>query len=450
MATPVTPPAAPPLWRRFLLFLAPLVLTNVLQALSGTLNNIYLGQMLGTQAMAAAASFFPLLMFFVAFVIGLGAGTSVLAGQAWGARDLDKLRQIAGTSLLGGALLGAAIGLVGILGIGSVLQWLGTPADVLPEATHYARVMLLGLPALFVFMLSAGLLRGTGDTVTPLRTLLVSCAVSMALTPLLIRFGGLGPASAAWANVAASLAGLAWLAWYLARKKHPVAPAALRGQFRLRRELLGTTARLGIPTGLFFVTGSLADIALLSLVNGHGSQATAAWGVVTQVMAYVLFPAMSIAIASTVFTAQAIGARQLGQLREVARVGLTLNLVLTGLLAVLVSTLGSWAARLFVSDPGVIALAASLLHITVWGSVLLGLASVFSGMMRAAGTVRVPTLISLGCICFLMYPVGWLCHRQWGIQGIFVAYPVTYAVGLALQAAYFYGVFRRKPIRQLV
>ena len=63
-----------PLWKTFLVFLGPLVLTNMLQALSGTLNNIYVGQMLGIGALAAVASFFPLLMFFVAFVIGLGSG----------------------------------------------------------------------------------------------------------------------------------------------------------------------------------------------------------------------------------------------------------------------------------------------------------------------------------------------------------------------------------------
>jgi putative MATE family efflux protein len=451
---PATPAGAKPLWHRFLLFLGPLVLTNVLQALSGTLNTIYLGQMLGTRAMAAAVAFFPLLMLCISFVIGLGTGTSIVIGQAWGGKDVDKVRRIAGTSLFGGALLGVAVGAVGFAGIGHVLQGLGTPPDILVEATAYARVLLFGLPVLFVFMLAAAVLRGTGDTVTPLRTLLVSCVVTMTLTPALIRgwigLPPLGAVSAAWANVISWLAGLGWLAWHLARRQHAVSPRALRGHFRIDRDLLRIVVRLGIPTALFFVTSSLADIGLLSLVNAHGSHATAAWGAVNQVMAYVQFPAISIAVAASVFTAQAIGAGQFHEVDHAARVGLWLNLLLPGTLALVAVLVAPYAVGLFIREPEVVALAASVLRITVWTSVIFGLASVYSGVMRAAGTVKVPTLISLCCLVFLLFPMGWLFDRLLGVKGIWLAYPIAYGCGLALQAAYFYGVWKRRPITKLV
>ena len=130
-----------PLWRTFLVFLGPLVMTNLLQALSGTLNNIYVGQLLGVGALASVAAFLPLLMFFVAFAIGLGSGASMVIGQAWGASDIDRVRAIAGTVLSAGALLGASIGLVGFALAGPLLRLLGTPTDVLPDAISYARVM---------------------------------------------------------------------------------------------------------------------------------------------------------------------------------------------------------------------------------------------------------------------------------------------------------------------
>lgn len=442
------PLAAPALWRRFVGFLGPLVLTNVLQALSGTLNNIYLGRMLGTRAMAAATSFFPLLMFCIAFVIGLGAGASILVGHAAGARDMEKVRRVAGAVLLGGVLLGAIVAVPGVAGIGALLAALGTPADILDAAGAYARVMLLGLPVLVTNLLCAAVLRGLGDTVTPLRMLVVACVVSMTLTPALI-VAGFGVPAAAWANVAASLCSVAWLAWYLRRKASPVAWAQLRGQFRLERATLASVVRLGLPTGLFFVTSSITDVTLLSIVYTHGSGATAAWGAVNQVMAYVQFPAMSIAIAASVFTAQAIGASQLHEVDHVTRVGLGLNLALTGGIALLVAIAAPLAAALFLKDAAIVALTASLLRITVWGSILFGMASVFTGVMRAAGTVRVPTLISLGCLVFLLLPIAWALHRALGLRGIWVAYPVTYGCALLLQAGYFFGVWKRTPLRRL-
>ena len=211
--------AVRPLWQRFGIFLGPLVLTNVLQALSGTFNNIYLGQMLGAGAMASAASFFPLLMLFVAFVIGLGAGSSVLIGQAWGGKQVDKVREIAGAVLFGGAVVGAGVAVVGFAAIPSIMRLLGTPPDILPAAVSYARVMMLALPLLFVFMLASAVMRGMGDSVTPLRALAVSCATSVGLDAGfdqgLARYPAAGRAKRCLGDLVSTLVALGWLAWHL-------------------------------------------------------------------------------------------------------------------------------------------------------------------------------------------------------------------------------------------
>jgi len=88
-----------PLWQIYLIFLAPMVLSNFLQSFSGTLNGIYVGQMLGTQALAAVSGMFPIVFFFIALVIGLGAGASVLIGQAWGAQETSMVKSITGATL---------------------------------------------------------------------------------------------------------------------------------------------------------------------------------------------------------------------------------------------------------------------------------------------------------------------------------------------------------------
>jgi Na+-driven multidrug efflux pump len=97
------PAGSAPLWRVFLAFLGPMILANILQSLSGTLNNVFVGQMLGTKALAAVAGMFPIVFFFISLVIGIGAGASVLIGQAWGAREPHKVKAIAGTALALGA-----------------------------------------------------------------------------------------------------------------------------------------------------------------------------------------------------------------------------------------------------------------------------------------------------------------------------------------------------------
>ncbi|MBU6502980.1 MAG: MATE family efflux transporter, partial [Burkholderiales bacterium] len=114
MSTAAAIPAPRPhLWRAFLAFLLPMMAANILQALSGTINNVYLGQMLGVRAMAAVSAFFPILFFFISFMIGLGSGASVLIGQAWGARERERVKAIAGTTLTVGLIVGLLVALFG-------------------------------------------------------------------------------------------------------------------------------------------------------------------------------------------------------------------------------------------------------------------------------------------------------------------------------------------------
>src|SRR4051812_15618628 len=145
----MTEPTNPrPLWRTFMAFLGPMILANILQSLSATINGVFIGQMLGTRALAAVASVFPVIFFFISLVIGLGAGASVLIGQAWGARETHKVKAIAGTTLGLGLGVGVAVALFGGLFTESMLNLLGTPADVMPEALRYARLMMIAMPGL--------------------------------------------------------------------------------------------------------------------------------------------------------------------------------------------------------------------------------------------------------------------------------------------------------------
>ncbi len=115
-----------------------MVLSNVLQALSATFNNVFIGQMLGTHALAAVASVFPVVFFLISLIIGVGAGASVLIGQAWGAKEPHKVKAIAGTALAVG-LLGAVIALLGGIFTEGMLRLLHTPPSVMADALGYAR-----------------------------------------------------------------------------------------------------------------------------------------------------------------------------------------------------------------------------------------------------------------------------------------------------------------------
>src|SRR3990167_5335703 len=449
------PRRVPALWRVYLMFLAPMVLSNILQGLSGTLNGIFIGQMLGTHALAAVSGMFPIVFFFISLVIGLGAGASVLIGQAWGAREPHKAKAIAGTALTLGALIGLVAAVLGTAFAREAMLALGTPADVLADAVAYARMMMLFMPLLLVFILLTQLLRGVSDTVSPLLALLLSTTVGLVLTPALIQgwlgLPRLGIQSAAVAGFVSTAAALVFLALRLRRLGHVLAPdRELLKVLRLDRAILGKVLRIGLPTGLQMVVISLSELVILALVNGHGSQATAAYGAVTQIVNYVQFPALSIAITASILAAPTIGAGRVERLGAILGTGLWLNAVLTGGLVLLGYALSHTVLGLFLTQAPVLAQAEHLLHLMLWSILVFGFQAVIGGVMRASGDVLVPMAISVFCILGVQLPVAYALNARLGLEGIWIAFPVAYVAMLGLQTAYYRGVWRHRKIRRLI
>lgn len=446
-----------PLWRRFLIFLVPLMISNILQALSGTLNSFYIGQLIGVEALAATATFFPILFFLMSFVIGLSAGSTILIGQAWGARNLLKVKQIAGTSLITAIVLGIVVAFIGSTFTEQIMTVLGAPENIRHISVGYARIVLMGMPGFFVFLVVTSVLRGVGDTVTPLFSLVLSLVVSMFVTPALILgwFGlpQLGVNAAAFAFIAGFVTVLLFLFFYMRARKMPLAPDVilLGAMAKPDFKLLGLILKLGVPTGFQMVISSISGIVIIGLVNRFGSDATAAYGALGQVMSYVQFPALSIGIAASIFGAQAIGAGRVDGLGEITRTALVLNVIITGSLVTLAYLFSGHLVALFITDPAVVELTETLLHVVLWSMVCFGCSVVFAGIMRSSGTVYAPMIISLSCILLIELPGAVvLSQTSLGLTGIWVAYATSFTMMMVLQACWYQFVWKKKKIVALV
>lgn len=439
------------LWQ-MLVFLGPLILSNLIQSISASANGIYVGQLLGTTPYAVVSLVMPLMFFFASIGIAVSSGASILAAQAWGSKDPAKLRVVAQTALGLAFTFGLTLALIGISQAGLLIRALHAPSQMHADATLYAQILFAALPVQFVSMTVAAFLRSTGAPKASLYLSIAAFIVTVICSPILItgRSGEkFGVAGAAIALFLAQLASLVWTLWYAHSRKHVLA-TVINGPWQVDISLLRTMIKLGLPVSLFFIVGALADLALLSLVTAHGIVAVAAWGGVRQVMTYVQLPAMSIAIAASTLAAQAVGAQEAGRLNSIVAAALLLNLVISGTLAVVLIVTGPVLVSYFINDPQVIATASTILNITVWGNIAFGMASALTSVMRACGYVLEPTIISLGCLVLVLNPVAYALHAVVGLPGIWMGYPITYCCALLLQWAFFAVRVVRAPIGKLV
>ncbi|MDQ2681775.1 MAG: MATE family efflux transporter [Candidatus Eremiobacteraeota bacterium] len=444
-----------PMWRLFLVFLIPLMLSNILQSASQTLNSIFLGRMIGVDALAAVSSLFPILFLLISFVIGLSSGSTVLIGQAFGAQDFHKMKKVAGTTLSVSIILGVVIGALGYFFSRELLAAIRTPANILDDAAAYARIIFLMLPIFFPYLVYTTFLRGTGDSKTPFYFLIIGTVLAVIATPALIRgwlgLPQLGVTSAAVAGFFANTVSLAALLIYLARVNHPLAfDRETFSDLKIDWKIFVAVVKIGIPTAIQIITVALAEIAVITFVNRFGSNATAAYGAVNQVVGYVQFPAISIGIAGSIFGAQCIGARREDKLNSVVRSAVALNYIIGGVIIVLCYVFAWSILGWFITDPGTLTIAHTLLMITLWGYALYGNSAVLSGIMRSSGAVLWPTTFSIFSIALIEVPVAYFLMQKIGLDGVWYGYPAAFAVSLTLQFLYYTFVWKKRTHERLI
>ncbi|WP_255258114.1 MATE family efflux transporter [Bacillus sp. AFS018417] len=439
------------------MFLIPLLLSNVLQSLGQLFGMVVVGRWLGINDLAAISAFFPLFFLLISFVIGIGSGSSILIGQAFGARNEDRLKAIVGTTLTFTFVLGAILAVVGSMFAMDIMRLVGTPENIINMSVHYARILFISMPILFLYFAYTTFMRGTGDSKTPFYFLIVSTGLNMALLPILI-FGWLGLPKlgvygAAYASVISTIVTFIALLVYLRKTKHPLQfDATVQKYLRMDWDLLKLLLRLGIPASINMILVSLSEIAVISFVNRFGSDATAAYGVVNQVASYVQMPAVSLGITVSIFAAQSIGANQFDRLQKVIRAGLVMNYVIGGILISFIYLFSKEILALFLTSQSTIDIAHSLIMITLWSYLIFGHAQIIGATMRASGTVLWPTIFAVISIWGVEVPVAYFLsyHTSLGIKGIWIGYPAAFIVSLLLQYGYYRLSWKKKRITRLI
>jgi len=431
-------------------FTLPILASNVLQSLNGSVNSIWVGHYLGEAALTATSNANTILFFLLTLVFGVGMAATILVGQSVGARDVAQAKRVVGTSatfFVVGSLIIAALGGVATQPLLAVMQ---TPSDAMPYATAYLRIIFAAIPFLFAYTFLMMVLRGAGDSKTPFYFLVLSVLLDIALNPLLIFGAGpirrLGIAGSALATLIAQVVSLASLLVHLYRARHFL---WLHGaEWRLLRpdpRLLRALIVKGLPMGLQMIVLSGASIAVISLVNRFGSQTTAAYGAALQLWNYIMMPALAVGMAASSMAAQNVGARRWDRVRRTAVTGVLFNVLMTGALVVILYLFNRAALSLFLPDGSdALALAQHINAIVVWSFVLFGISMVLGGVVRSTGAAVPPLIVLFVSLWLIRLPLAVALMGPWQADGIWWSFPVGAGVSAVLMWLYYrYGGWRR-------
>ncbi|AEI80959.1 Na+-driven efflux pump [Cupriavidus necator N-1] len=442
-----------PIGRTLLLFSLPVLGSNILQSLNASINSVWVGRFLGEAALTATSNANIILFFLLGVVFGISMANTIMIGQAVGARDLDEARRVVGTSttfFVGLSVLASALG---YFYTPAILAAMHTPEDAAPLAVSYLRIIFLALPFMYFYNFVMMTLRGAGDSRTPFWFMLLSVVLDVALNPVLIFGMGpippLGIAGSALATLIAQLVSLAAMMVLLYRRRHFL--LLHRGQLALLRPdpaILRALVVKGLPMGLQMVVISSSAIGMMALVNAYGSQTTAAYGVASQLWTYVQMPALAVGASVSSMVAQNVGAGLWQRVSRITRVGLLINVVMTGALVALIYLFNRHSLGLFLGTDGVATGIAQHINVVVlWSFILFGFTIVIFGTVRATGAVMAPLVILFLSMWVIRLPFAWALGPRIGAEAVWWSFPLGSVVSLVLAAGYYrFGNWRRSHI----
>lgn len=413
------------IWKEILLFSIPLLLGNLFQQLYNAVDSVVVGNYIGAQALAAVGSSAPVINLLVSFFMGLAVGAGVIISRYFGARKKEELHIAVHTSLALTFAAGLVMTLIGVLISPYVLQWVGTPSDVMESSVLYLRIYFLGILSVMVYNMGSGILRAVGDSRNPLYFLIVSSVTNIILDMLFVIVFHMGIAGVGWATLIAQTISAVLTMLLLMRTKEEY-QVKLK-HIRFHKHMLYEIVRLGLPSGLQNAIVSFSNVIVQSNINAFGSLAMAGCGSYTKIDGFAILPVMSYSMALTTFTGQNIGAKKYDRVKQGAKTGILMSVLTIVCISALLLMLGPNVLAIFSSDPTVINYGLYMMHVLAPGYIFLAISHAFNGIIRGAGITTVPMIVMVTCWCGLR--MAWILTSVplfHDIGVVFMGWPLTW------------------------
>ena len=408
-------------------FALPILLSNIFQQLYNTADILIVGRFLGQDSLAAVGATTAIFDLIIGFALGVGNGMGVVIARLYGARNFAKIKEAVAATWILGAILSGLVMLMGFFGLYPLLQYLETPAEILPQSYEYISMIVSCVGVSFAYNLFAGLLRSIGDSLAALAFLIFSAIINVILDLYFITQLQLGVQSAGLATIISQ--GLsAILCYFYIRKSVPELLPGLK-HFKWNKALYVDLLEQGLAMGLMGSIVSIGSVILQSSVNSFGAVIISAQTAARRIMAFALLPMTAISASMTTFISQNFGAKRPERIVQGLRIGSYLSM--------------SWAtfACVFLSfaSPSLVSFLASSTdgYLIENGTLYLRISSVFypflsllliyRNSLQGLGQKLLPLVSSFielfGKIIFVAWIIPWT-----GYTGVILCEPLLWVV----------------------
>lgn len=437
------------LWDKILLFAIPLAVTGILQQLFNAADVAVVGRFTGDAgplAMAAVGANSPLIGLLLNTFIGVSLGTNVIIANAVGKGDAKDIHTAVHTSIVLALLCGTALAVLGEIFAEPLLSLQNVPDEVLPYATLYFRVYMLGTPVIMLYNFEAAIFRGIGDTKTPLKVLMFSGVLNVGLNILFVIVFKRTVDGVAAATVISNLVSAVLLLFYMRRSAADI-HVELK-ELRIDKRMLARILQIGVPAGIQSAVFSFANIIIQSAINSLGTVVMAASSAAFNVEIFAYDVLNGFSAACTTIVGQNAGAGKIDRCRRAAVLSWVEGALALAAIISLILFFGHEILGLFNSDQEVIEVGFQRLVIIFFAYAFSLTYEVISGYMRGFGISTMPAILTMIGICGVrLLWIYFVFPMDPSFSTIMTVYPVSLATTAGLMAV---GLLVKKPGKRLL
>lgn len=426
-------------------FALPMLVGNIFQQLYNTVDSIIVGKFLGKEALAAVGTSFPIIFLLVSLIMGITMGATILISQYFGAKDMEKVKKTIDTAYITLFIASIILTIIGLIIGGPILKLMKVPPEIFQQSKEYLDITFIGLIGMFGYNSMSAILRGLGDSKTPVYFLIVSSIINIVLDLLFILQFNMGVGGAAWATIISQGISFVWSVIYL-NKNHKVFKINVKAM-KFDKEIFYKSVKLGLPGGIQQMVFSLGMMTMQGLINSFGGVTMAAFAAASKIDSFASMPIMNFGAAISTFVGQNIGANKPERVKK----GLTTTLIMSTVMSIAISIvlilLGTPLVKLFTNDSSVVAEGLNYLYRVTPFYFVIGAMFIINGVVRGAGEAIFPMIASILSLWLVRLPVAYLLSPSLGSNGIWWAIPIAWTFGFIITSLYFKsGKWKNKAV----
>ncbi|WP_175638662.1 MATE family efflux transporter [Metabacillus schmidteae] len=414
-------------------FSLPIMLTNLLQISYQFVDSLWVGNLLGADALGAIAVSSTVIFTILSFIIGINNATLTILSQQKGKDNETGLKNYLNAFVVVLTALSILLGIAGYILSESILRWMSTPESMIPDATAYLEINFIGILFLFGYNFVSTVLRALGDSKTPIRYVMIAVVLNAVLDPLFIYVFNLGIAGAAYATILSQGISFVYGIWdTLKRKLVPFIMPKLPSS-----DEVSTIMKLGLPSGLQMTVISAGVMAIMSVVNSFGSDVVAGFGAAQRLDSLIMLPAMALGTAVNSMAGQNIGAKKWRRVHDIAKYGVIFNLVIMVFISTIVVLFAEWGIKLFIGEEEAVQFGTDYLKIIAFFYPFLGINFILNGIVRASGAMFQVLILNIVSFWILRYPLSYLCSIWFGDNGIAIGMGLSFVISSVIAFSYY-------------